>query len=107
MPVRGVEISRDAVRGNPSRAGHRWNRPAPRITWGRSARQFQLNLAACVRLTKAILNREIRRTVVECIKSRVGRRISPLISATTTQINPEIRSALYGRAIAALVRGGP
>jgi hypothetical protein len=66
-----------------------------------SARQLELNLAARVRLTKAILNREIRRTVVECLKSRIRRRISPLISATTTQINPKIRSALYGRPIAA------
>jgi hypothetical protein len=35
-----------------------------------SARQLELNLAARVRLTKAILNREIRRTVVECLKKQ-------------------------------------
>ena len=103
-PCRGY-ISRDAVRGNPG--WDCWNRPTPRITLGRCARQLELNLAACVRLTKAILNREIRRTVVECLKSRIGRRISSLISATTTQINPKIRSALYGRAIARSYGGGP
>ena len=59
-------------------------------------------LATRVRLTQAILNCEIRRTVVERLKGRVRRRVSALVSSAT-QIKPKLRSTLWWRAVSALV----
>src|SRR5215831_656860 len=42
-----------------------------------------VGLTSCVWLTQPILNREIRRAVIPCLKSRIWRRVSRFISART------------------------
>jgi hypothetical protein len=45
-----------------------------------------LDLAPSVRLTQPILNCEIRRAVVPCLKGRIRRGVPPLISVAETKL---------------------